>query len=125
MIMNRFTAPAAAGALATLLILGGADPATANPAAATPGAAEMRQRAVSYGDLDLTDPRGVRTLRSQVKRAVAGICGPISLVQPVGVFHARRACVEGAWADAKPKVEAAVRVARERDSGPLLASAAR
>lgn len=115
-----FAAPAAAGALAVLLTF-----TAANPAVAGSSEREMRQRVVSYGDLDLTDPDGVRTFRSRVKRAVGGICGPVSVVQPVSVQEARRACAKSARADAAPKVEAAVRMAHEQSAPRLLARTGR
>ena len=83
-------------------------------------AAEIRldRRVVSYADLDLTRPEGVRSLNRRVKWAMRDLC-KVGYRWSLEEAVAQRTCLAGARASAAPQVERAVAASRAR----LLASA--
>lgn len=83
--------------------------APANAAAAT--GLETKAKVVSFGDLVLTRPKGVQTLKRRVADAVERVCGP--LARSVAEQQAYRVCAAEATTKAHGQVERAVQVALE------------
>lgn len=64
-------------------------------------------KAVSYADLNLANPEGVRSLNSRVRKAARDLCtsrGP----KPLTTLFAERACMREAIDGASGKIELAV-----------------
>jgi UrcA family protein len=66
-------------------------------------AAERRQVAVSYADLDLSKPAGAQTLYKRIKGAASRVCRPTGLYVMASRSH--RKCIETAVADAVAQVD--------------------
>lgn len=84
---------------------------------ASPALADKVTRAVSYRDLDLTQPEGVKTLRYRIGRAVTVVCGdagPADLLMQEDV----RACREHANAGADAQIAMAISHARYASAAP-------
>ena len=79
---------------------------------------QVEQRTVSYADLDLTRPEGVRTLNGRVKQAMRDLC-KVGYRWSLEEAVAQRTCLAGARASAAPQIQRAVAVQRAR----MLASA--
>ena len=65
--------------------------------AAAPAAAQQAapsQLVISYGDLDLSTERGVRTLDRRIRSAVGIACGPTSDADPAGTNDVRQCRTE-------------------------------
>lgn len=90
MVIHRARSIAAAGA--TLVALASILAAAPAPASTAP---VEQTSVVSYRDLDLTRPKGVRTLRNRVARAIDRVCGPAPRLE-IAERQAYRAC----WTDA-------------------------
>ena len=84
--------------------------AIAAPAHAAAGDAEVRTKAVSFDDLDLTKSKGVRTLTRRVANAVERVSEPAKRTT-VAEQQIYRACAAEATADAHGQVERAVQMA--------------
>lgn len=82
---------------------------------------EAKTKAVSFADLDLTKPKGVRTLKRRIADAVERVCDPAKRMT-VYEQQVYRVCAAEATADANAQIERAVRVAL---SGRDLTTAAR
>jgi len=57
--------------------------------AATPAAAEQVSVAVYYGDLNLTDDRGMKTLENRVDGAIRQVCGRFDNRSIVAIYSIR------------------------------------
>jgi UrcA family protein len=108
--MLRFhTHSIAAFGAALVLAVGVAIAAPPAQAAPTTGL-EAKTKAVSFGDLDLTKPKGVRTLKRRVADAVERVCDPAKRMT-VYEQQVYRVCAAEATANAHAQVERAVQVA--------------
>ncbi|HWI86012.1 MAG TPA: UrcA family protein [Sphingomonas sp.] len=89
-------------------------------ATGSPALAEQFSRAVSYHDLDLTKPDGVRTLQRRVRNAANKICG----FGVTGSFIQRedRECRRAALSDVSLQVTRAIQMAESRSGRIELAS---
>jgi UrcA family protein len=108
--MLRFHSHSIAAFGATLVLAVGTAVA-APPAHAAPTAGlEAKTKAVSFGDLDLTRPKGVRALKRRVADAVERVCDHAKRMT-VYEQQVYRVCAAEATADAHAQVERAVQVA--------------
>jgi UrcA family protein len=108
--MLRFHSHSIAAFGATL-VLAVATAVSAPPAhAASTTGLEAKTKAVSFGDLDLTKPKGVRTLKRRIADAVERVCDPAKRMT-VYEQQVYRVCAAEATADAHAQVERAVHVA--------------
>lgn len=74
---------------------------------------------VYYGDLNLTNEKGVAVLKNRVKRAANSVCFVQQGTIPLELFMAQRGCVRAVLADAQPRIAAAINRSR---TGPVLAA---
>lgn len=78
-----------------------------------PATAQQLTRVVSYHDLDLTTPQGVRTLHRRLSRAVGYVCRFAHAGS--GMLKSEyQQCREDVAADNKPKVARAIEIAQAR-----------
>jgi UrcA family protein len=78
-----------------------------------PATAQQLTRVVSYHDLDLTTPRGVRTLRHRLARAVGYVCRFAHAGDDM-LKSENQQCREDVAATAKPRIRQAIEIAQTR-----------
>jgi UrcA family protein len=83
---------------------------------------QLERRAVSYADLDLSRPDGVRSLNARVNAAVRAVC-KVGYRWSVEEAVQQRACLARARAGASPQVQRAIAMAQAREAERMLASA--
>ena len=98
-------------AFGVTLVLTAATAIAATPAHAATDL-EVRTKAVSFGDLDLTRSKGVRVLKRRIADAVVRVCEPAKRMT-IAEQQIYRVCAAEATADAHEQVKRAVQVAIE------------
>lgn len=86
----------------------------------TAAAREGRTERVSYSDLDLTSPDGLKALDRRLDRAVKRVCGDIglqNLSQQIGVSE----CRKDTWAHIQGQRQVAIAKSTERRNGNAFA----
>ena|SRR5687767_4349935 len=98
-------------AFGVTLVLTAATAFAVTPAHASPATdVEVRTKAVSFGDLDLTRPKGLRVLKRRIADAVVRVCEPAARMT-IAEQQIYRVCAAEAAADAHEQVKRAVQVA--------------
>ena len=86
-----------------------------------PATAQQLTRAVSYHDLDLTSPKGVKALRHRLSRAVGYVCRFASAGDQMLKSESQQ-CREDVAAAVKPAMVHAIELAQARASATQFAS---
>ena len=86
-----------------------------------PAAAQQLTRVVSYHDLDLTKPSGVRTLRRRLTRAVNYVCRFASAGDDL-LKSENQDCREQVMRETHPKLLGAIALAKKRAAQSQFAS---
>ncbi|MBT2135080.1 UrcA family protein [Croceibacterium sp. LX-88] len=71
---------------------------------------------VSYGDLDLTSPQGIKTLDRRLDRAVRRVCGDRTY-QNLSLQAGVSECEKGTWAHINGQRQVAINKANDRLNG--------
>ncbi|QIK95852.1 UrcA family protein [Sphingomonas sp. HDW15A] len=72
---------------------------------------DVPRRYVTYSDLNLVHPAGLKTLNRRVNSAVRDVCR--ESVGPNGDFYIEMGCRSLAWTGARPQIDRAVERARQ------------
>lgn len=86
-----------------------------------PATAQQLTRVVSYHDLDLTTPKGARTLRHRLAHAVNYVCRFASAGDDL-IKSENQQCREDVAAAIKPKMTRAIEIAQARAAATEFAS---
>lgn len=94
-------------AAAAIVLLGASGSAALAQTRVSPVTVEARPSvSVSYADLDLSEPAGMRTLEARLRGAARAVCGSPGK-EPVGIRYERKACLKSALSSAWDQVAVA------------------